>query len=378
LYNVDDDIDYDANDIEDMGTFASGAGINTSNNYAYDAEGRLIKDVQEGIASIEWRVDGKVKAINRTSGSSKKNLKFDYDAMGHRIAKHVLTSANVLEKSTYYILDAQGNVMSSYVREIISSTVYYSQKERYIYGSSRLGVMNDSIPLYGSQNNTYSQTTWTHAIGKRNYELSNHLGNVLSVISDKPILHGTGGVTTPGTVVDYFMSDILQSTDYSAFGVQLSGRNLYKTGAKEYRMGFQGQEEDDEIKGEGNSVNYTFRMHDPRLGRFFAIDPLAGSYPWNSVYAFSENRVVDMIELEGLECTTPVLEKSIPVTKTSDAIEQEKNAIAAQVFAHGDCALFHLSGATCGRTNTWTYNADKKGFDVYWEAYNYKDINKKN
>jgi hypothetical protein len=82
-----------------------------------------------------------------------------------------------------------------------------------------------------------------------------------------------------------------------------------------------------------------------------------------------------MIELEGLECTTPVLEKSIPVTKTSDAIEQEKNAIAAQVFAHGDCALFHLSGATCGRTNTWTYNADKKGFDVYWEAYNYKDIN---
>ena len=87
----------------------------------------------------------------------------------------------------------------------------YSQKEKYIYGSSRLGVMNDSIPLYGSQNNTYSQTTWTHAIGKRNYELSNHLGNVLSVISDKPILHGTGGVTTPGTVVDYFMADILQS-----------------------------------------------------------------------------------------------------------------------------------------------------------------------
>ncbi|MES2800199.1 MAG: hypothetical protein V4638_09305 [Bacteroidota bacterium] len=28
--------------------------------------------------------------------------------MGHRIAKHVLTSANVLESSTYYILDALG------------------------------------------------------------------------------------------------------------------------------------------------------------------------------------------------------------------------------------------------------------------------------
>ena len=42
-------------------------------------------------------------------------------------------------------------------------------------------------------------------------------------------------------------------------------------------------------------------MHDPRVGRFFAVDPLAAEYPHNSVYAFSENRVIDMIELEGLE-----------------------------------------------------------------------------
>ena len=68
-----------------------------------------------------------------------------------------------------------------------------------------------------------------------------------------------------------------------------------------YRYGFQGQEMDDEIKGEGNSLNYTFRMHDPRVGRFFAVDPLAVDYPWNSPYAFSENRVVDRIELEGAE-----------------------------------------------------------------------------
>lgn len=42
-------------------------------------------------------------------------------------------------------------------------------------------------------------------------------------------------------------------------------------------------------------------MHDPRVGRFFAVDPLAADYPWNSTYAFSENRVIDAIELEGLE-----------------------------------------------------------------------------
>ncbi len=70
-----------------------------------------------------------------------------------------------------------------------------------------------------------------------------------------------------------------------------------------YRYGFQGQEKDDELKGEGNSLNYTFRMHDPRVGRFFAIDPMTRSYPWNSPYAFSENRVIDGIDLEGKEFT---------------------------------------------------------------------------
>jgi len=42
-------------------------------------------------------------------------------------------------------------------------------------------------------------------------------------------------------------------------------------------------------------------MHDPRIGRFFAIDPLAPQYPHNSTYAFSENRLIDGVELEGLE-----------------------------------------------------------------------------
>ncbi len=42
-------------------------------------------------------------------------------------------------------------------------------------------------------------------------------------------------------------------------------------------------------------------MHDPRVGRFFAVDPLDYKYPHNSPYAFSENRVIDGIDLEGKE-----------------------------------------------------------------------------
>ena len=52
-------------------------------------------------------------------------------------------------------------------------------------------------------------------------------------------------------------------------------------------------------------MNYKYRMHDPRIGRFFAVDPLAPKYPHNSVYAFSENVVIDHVELEGLEKAKP-------------------------------------------------------------------------
>jgi len=45
-------------------------------------------------------------------------------------------------------------------------------------------------------------------------------------------------------------------------------------------------------------------MHDPRIGRFFAVDPLTHYYPHNSPYAFSENVVINAIELEGLEKLT--------------------------------------------------------------------------
>jgi RHS repeat-associated protein len=135
------------------------------------------------------------------------------------------------------------------------------------------------------------------SLGNKLYEMSNHLGNVLTVINDIKI-----PISSVGIDVDGYLATIVSTADYSPFGVQLDGRTV---SAESYRYGYQGQEKDDELKGAGNSVNYTYRMHDPRLGRFFAVDPLAADYPHNSPYAFSENRVLDKVELEGLETSPP-------------------------------------------------------------------------
>jgi hypothetical protein len=44
-------------------------------------------------------------------------------------------------------------------------------------------------------------------------------------------------------------------------------------------------------------------MHDVRVGRFFAIDPLTSKYPWYTPYSFSGNKVIAFRELEGMEET---------------------------------------------------------------------------
>jgi RHS repeat-associated protein len=145
------------------------------------------------------------------------------------------------------------------------------------------GSGNDAIP--GKPFETY------RFVGDKRYELSNHLGNVLSVITDRSLFVkvGTSYVLNP---------DVVSYSDYYPFGSLVPNRHGASTA---YRYGFQGQEKDDELKGEGNSLNYTFRMHDPRVGRFLSLDPLSPKYPHNSPYAFSENRVIDGVELEGGE-----------------------------------------------------------------------------
>jgi hypothetical protein len=47
-------------------------------------------------------------------------------------------------------------------------------------------------------------------------------------------------------------------------------------------------------------------IYDARLGRFLSVDPIYASYPWNSTYAYAENRPIDGVDLEGLEYVSAV------------------------------------------------------------------------
>ena len=68
-----------------------------------------------------------------------------------------------------------------------------------------------------------------------------------------------------------------------------------------YRYGFNGKEKDDELKGEGNHIDYGMRIYDDRVGRFLSVDPLTKTYPHYTPYQFAGNTPMAAIDLDGEE-----------------------------------------------------------------------------
>jgi len=100
----------------------------------------------------------------------------------------------------------------------------------HISGSSRLGM---DVPTHSFTPDAYtSLAETTRELGHTQYEISNHLGNVLSVITDQKLPVQKDGIILSYTAV------IITATDYSPFGVGLYGRS--RSGAYRYRC--QGQE----------------------------------------------------------------------------------------------------------------------------------------
>lgn len=129
--------------------------------------------------------------------------------------------------------------------------------------------------------------------GEKLFEVSNHLGNVLVTVTDR-----RQQVSVDGVTVDSYRPDIASASDYYPFGMLMPSRNY---SAEKYRYGFNGKEQDPEVKGAGNQYDYGFRIYDPRIGKFLSVDPLTKKYPELTPYQFGSNRPMDGIDLDGSE-----------------------------------------------------------------------------
>nr|WP_299384838.1 RHS repeat-associated core domain-containing protein [Allomuricauda sp.] len=214
--------------------------------------------------------------------------------------------------------------------------------EHHIYGSSRLGLEQKNLDITEVAP-TLPVTLFENQVGDKRYELSNHLGNVLSVVTDRKLVTGGGDL----------LADVVAYNDYYPFGMLLPNRHA---NTSDYRYGFNGKEMDNEVKGEGVHYDYGFRIYDPRLNRFLSQDPLAKSYPWYTPYQYAGNSPLWAIDLDGLESMIIVKAKSsrndIVMKRTDYSLSEWKSTQMAYYKAFATHDNFILG------QNEYTRNRD--------------------
>jgi RHS repeat-associated protein len=195
-----------------------------------------------------------------------------------------------------------------------------------IYGSSRVGIKNTNkrvtalaYNIQGSSDIIIPETInpqdpVKRSLGEKQYELSNHLGNVLVTVSDRKLVEGTTGSSATG-----FRAEVLFASDYYPFGMQMPGREFSQ---EEYRYGYQGSEKDNELAGEGNMYTTHFRALDTRIGRWLSVDPV--THPFQSPFAAMNNSPIRYNDILGDE--VPVtLSRKMRKSLMKDAKESGKS-----------------------------------------------------
>ncbi|MDX2248315.1 MAG: RHS repeat-associated core domain-containing protein [Bacteroidia bacterium] len=337
-------------DSKPAGNYSVDIDDQSAGNYTHDALDNLTKDNQAAITDISWNHSNKIRKITFTAASGKPALEFRYDPMGNRIVKIVKSGDKEDEwHYTYYARDATGQIMAVYEKtylnpEYVSDPGWpgvewlpaggeyltlFRSAEYHLYGSSRLGLhlYVDTLKAQVFRTGSVAFTpegywldtthltpalpipyfappedvTYFHTLtrGEKRYELTNHLGNVLSTVSDRKLQLTDDGETVSGYTADVWgVNDYAQRhpfRDY-AFGMLMPGRNQRRGG---YRFGFQGKESDGEIYGAGNSLDFGARVYDSRVGRWWSVDALTDSYVSWSPFNFVLGNPLRLIDPTG-------------------------------------------------------------------------------
>ncbi len=261
-------------DAVNAGIYPNDLDDQAAGNYSYDGSGNMTQDMQKGM-TLNWTGFGKVNQVT-LPGSS---ILFDYDANQNRIQKD----------STIYVRDAQGSIMAIYETSVNDSLRW---KEQHLYGSARLGILQPGLQWRNTEipDSPAFLTSTSLIEGQKAYELSNHLGNVFTTISDRK----SGRDINSNNEADYFESVVLSGTDYFPFGLEMPGREV---NLAQQRFQFNNQEYDPEWE----NIHFTFREYDKHTVRMRSVDPLYGEYPYYSPYQIAGNTPIWAKELEGLE-----------------------------------------------------------------------------
>ncbi len=335
-----------------------------------------MQDKTEEIENIEWTVTGKVKKIERYAFSEKPDLAFDYDPMGRRIMKVVYpkSAPGVIDTDeitkTYYVHDAQGNVMSIYTLKTEDSEKNLYLSERMLYGSTRLGMEQvNQIVASTEPTNIDINTAQQRVVGDKRYELSNHLGNVLATVTDRklPEFDATESLA-------YYKPDVVSYSDYYPGHALMPGRS---SNTSEYRYGgVNGQEKVNELKGAGNHYTAEYWEYDPRIVRRWNQDPVIKHHE-SPYVAFANNPVwfSDPNGLDTFKITVSGVEGNADMNFYSIAKTAKSENLFVQYFKAGEDKPFYEGSDFMEGTYEHAYMHQK---GTYWDDFNKKPVEMEN
>ncbi|UOY08645.1 RHS repeat-associated core domain-containing protein [Muricauda sp. SCSIO 64092] len=217
-------------------------GNTSGNDYDYDDNGNMTKNLNKGITKISYN---HLDLIKQISLPNSKTLAFTYDAAGAKLQKRYISNLTS-DKVTDYLGGFQYN--DGYLR-------FFPTPEGYVYKSG----------------STY----------KYMYIYADHLGNNRVSYTD---VNGNGSIET---------SELASNHNYYPFGGIHSG--AYTDGlAAVYKYTFQGKEFQDEDGLDWH--DFGSRMYDPALGRWMATDP---QNQFGSPYLALGNNPIRFIDPDG-------------------------------------------------------------------------------
>ncbi len=248
-YNLIDDLTYTYNGNRLIQTFDAVNEVNTqlgndyhsidikSDEFLYDANGNMIKDVNKGI-------------INITYNHLNQPVEIDFGT-----------------KKTVYTYTATGGMLKTEIYEngMLESTTEYNGA--FVYKDNTLSYIN--IP--GGR---------IVAITKEyQYNLTDHLGNVR--VTFKKDTNGN--------------AEIIQEDHYYPFGMRINGQHFTNTELINKYL-YNGKE----LQDQTGYYDYGFRQYEAQLGRWHVIDAMAEKYTGTSPYAYVMNNPVNSVDIMGL------------------------------------------------------------------------------